>query len=1016
MKKRLIWYVCAVCFTLILIFPCSAVLCQDVYVETTAHLADWQAALREPIVPFSENGTKTDGTTWYYRNDGADAVVLGDGERLSTYITEPTGKAVFRCAGNLRLHPTRALSVGVYLFDGDESAHTYTVTITCRNGGEKTVYHAEVPANTRSIVHCAVDNLPSLLRSFELTVTYAPERAPEKVELLPPCLTDRNPWYVTRYLASTFTDTVGHTQCVSDEGLYLFPDTSGDVTVTAEMVATAQHYPSGVRVLNLLLDGVTDGGQLTCSVTGSNGETFSAKPVRIADGMVYRIPIGDTMEEGELSWRTYTLRFEDVVPVDGISFLVRSVSVDVFTESETAGVSVIGGLEKYTLTLGGNVGNRHLDCSGKIRRELVRQYNKDSIVLLALPDGIDGEVLTLAVEPVANTFDFRVAFAPLPEKADTWMYTVAIRTTNAQEKPYDLYLTKPGYFQSKEPSASTVSMLGLENANVMGVYESNVSHVIVDVPLHTLLTIPFGDKSVFCRRGDSAVSLNLDFLTQLDDDIPFYTKAGLEIWFRITSDTPIAGLTYDSIDAISYMPHLADTHAEEMYGAILSFLAERYSGIAGFILGRGLNCEKYVGARLTDTVMQELGELAAYTYRVASAKSPDIMIVLPYSDGYTYSSDALRCPDAVTYNPEGVCTRITAAMDAKGATAWLFGWYFQEDTAPVSAVTSTVSASLGEDDTFSGIAYFWEPDNKPEIKANLVERYTALADSVRRDNPRTMVLSLRWLYSAVAQKTYAEINRIDSEERSVENHSATVGDTKVPLLGKIRLWDFSNLYHNDNWLSGGGITSLITDYSTALSTHDGTEQRALQSIMPVERYTDTDDEGIAGGILLGDFDMPVDCRSVSDLAFTFAVRGTARPVTLVFLVGAEDYRAEYSIDPITTDGVYTVHCDLTKYTYAANVEYVGILIYAESAVTLELSHVTAGSGTEDGAALLSQFRPSKQTTSDTRRNTYAAYFVALVVIFTICTIALLCRRDREETERAESEDPRRRSGGSYRVR
>ena len=139
-------------------------------------------------------------------------------------------------------------------------------------------------------------------------------------------------------------------------------------------------------------------------------------------------------------------------------------------------------------------------------------------------------------------------------------------------------------------------------------------------------------------------------------------------------------------------------------------------------------------------------------------------------------------------------------------------------------------------------------------------------------------------------------------------------------------------------------------------------------------------------------------------------------MTLVFLVGAEDCRAEYSIAPITADGVYTVHCDLTEYAYAANVEYVGILIYAESDVTLEVSRVTAGSDTEDGATLLSHFHQTNQTTTGSRYSTYVAYFVVLVVIFTACTIALLSRRDREEAERAENEEPHRHPTGPYHVR
>ena len=156
---------------------------------------------------------------------------------------------------------------------------------------------------------------------------------------------------------------------------------------------------------------------------------------------------------------------------------------------------------------------------------------------------------------------------------------------------------------------------------------------------------------------------------------------------------------------------------------------------------------------------------------------------------------------------------------------------------------------------------------------------------------------------------------------------------------------------------------------------------------------------------------------MTDLAFTIAVRGTSRPVTLLFLAGADDCRAEYAIDPITADGVYTVHCDLTAYPHAQNIEYVGILIYAASDVTLEVSAVTAGSDTEDGQTLRERFWPTEKSGEEqSRSGVYAAYFLVLVVIFTFCTIALLNRRDREEAERSESAEPRRHPGNPYRIR
>lgn len=1015
--KRLIWCVCAALTSVFLAISCAAALCQDVWVQPAAHMADWQAMLRDPIVAFTENGTKTNAGTWYYHGDTSGTEILDNGERLVMCPDAVSGKAVVRYRGSLTVRSGRALSVGVYLSDLTEegNAARYAVTVTCRGESGETTFQTDVPANRRVVLHMSPEPLGKEITEMEIAVSYDADSPPERLELTPPTWTTHDPWLVSHMLSEEFSAENGRYQIFSGDALYLFPDANGDMTLTAAIADTVTEYAAGERVLSLRFDSVENGGTLTCVVTGENGETTAAKAVRVSDGILYRIPLGTIAEAGEQPWRTYTLRFEDVRASDGFSFALRSVSIETYESGDGKSVPILGGLEKYSLTLGGAVNDRQLDCSGKIRRELVRQYGADQVVLLALPDGENGDSLTLAAAPVANTFDFRVAFEPLSEKADTWLYTVAIRTKDENGEARDLYLAKPRYFGGQEPSVSTVSTLGLENASAMGVYESNVSHVVVDIPLNTLLTVPFGAKSVLCRRGDSAVFLNADFISQLDGDIPFYAKAGLEIWLRITADAPVAGLTYDTLAAASYLPCIADEHAEEVYGAILSFLTERYSSVDGIVLGRGLNCEKYVGAPLTNTVMDELGKLAAYTYRVAAAEIPGIMLVLPFADGYTYRGEAVRCPEANTYNPEGVCARIAAVMDENGDTPWLFGWYFHDETASTTALTASVTASLGETDGFSGILYFWEPDNTPEDKANLVARYGGLTETAGRDKPRAVVLSLRRIYAAVAQKTYAAINGIGTGDRSVVNLTATVGETAAPLAGQLRLWDFGTLYHNDNWLAGGGITSLITDYSTTFSAYDGAEERSLQSVMPFERYADTT-EGIAGGILLGDFNQSVDGSSVSDLAFTIAVRGTEQPVTLLFLVGADDCRAEYSTEPITSDGVYTVHCDLTAYPYAQNIEYVGILIYAGSDVTLEVSRVTAGSDTEDGRTLRERFYPTADTgDSGVKNGAYTAYFLVLVLIFTFCAVALLNRRDREEAERAENEETRRHPGNPYRI-
>ena len=532
--KRLIWCICAVCTIFVLATLCAG---QDVWVEPAAHMADWQAMLRDPILPFTESGVATDSGTWYYRggaSDGTQATsgveILEDGARLVLRPSATADTASVRYRGSISVRSARALSVD-------------------------TVYQTDLPANRRVAVHLSAEPLGDTVTALAISVAYDRENPPERMEWTPPVWTERNPWLFAHLNAAEITAEDGRCQVLDGEAVYLFPDANGNVTVTAAIADSVLTYDAGERVLTIALYGVETGGTLTCVLTEESGETVTTRPVRVTGGVRYRIATGTIAEEGEQPWRTYTLRLENVTATDGYSFALQSVAIETYKSTAGKSVPILGGLEKYSLTLGGTVNDRQLDCSGKIRRELVRQYSGDQIVLLALPEGEDGESVTLAAAPVANTFDFRVAFAPLGEKADTWLYTVAIREKDENGDARDLYLTKPRYFGGREPSASVVSTLGLENASAMGVYESNVSHVVVDVPLNTLLAA--GEKSVLCRRGDTTVALNADFLRQLDGDIPFYAKAGLEIWLRKVRRRTAHGYRYGRAGAACCV-HLSD--------------------------------------------------------------------------------------------------------------------------------------------------------------------------------------------------------------------------------------------------------------------------------------------------------------------------------------------------------------------------------------------------------------------------------------------------------------------------
>ena len=119
--KRLIWCICAVCTIFVLATLCAG---QDVWVEPAAHMADWQAMLRDPILPFTESGVATDSGTWYYRggaSDGTQATsgveILEDGARLVLRPSATADTASVRYRGSISVRSARALSIGVYISD-----------------------------------------------------------------------------------------------------------------------------------------------------------------------------------------------------------------------------------------------------------------------------------------------------------------------------------------------------------------------------------------------------------------------------------------------------------------------------------------------------------------------------------------------------------------------------------------------------------------------------------------------------------------------------------------------------------------------------------------------------------------------------------------------------------------------------------------------------------------------------------------------------------------------------------
>jgi hypothetical protein len=220
------------------------------------------------------------------------------------------------------------------------------------------------------------------------------------------------------------------------------------------------------------------------------------------------------------------------------------------------------------------------------------------------------------------------------------------------------------------------------------------------------------------------------------------------------------------------------------------------------------------------------------------------------------------------------------------------------------------------------------------------------------------------------------------------------------------LSDFTDKYHNLDWISGGGVSSFTTEHSGVFSDAYGRYSRVLRSSI--------DTVGVAGaaGLILRNLRGTTDL-SDTKVVFDFSVHGDveAEDLTVVFVFGADDNRAEFDAGKIVLGEACAITCDLGEYEYASAVDYIGVMIYSENSVDFDISKVTVCSDTKTADELYELFYPTENAKDRTLDK-----YVVIVVIFIVAVISivggiLLLRRDREDVETAERKNDRRNSNG-----
>ncbi len=983
--------------------------------------------LQKPIYPTAGGWVTSVG------RDMAQSWTEGSLQYLSVPVIGDEEPVMLHWSASESMKDSSSIALGLRVdplsMDGHSStdAGRLTATVTVVSGGQEETGTVHLSTGEWVVIDSA---LPTGARRYpveEVNIRLESTR-PMSVQITTPHRSDKECAFVEEFSASSIRAGLGKVD-VSAHWLYLEPDKGGAVNLMAE-TELFQYVPHATGwYLAVTVEGTAAGGVISVGThSGGDEEPWQESVAQqVTEGShtyLFQLPVRtpstpsskDSLTAGMyLSPVTdapdrYQVSFQNVTAQQGDSFRISHMELWPMEEP----VWQEGNLGSLGI---GQVDGGEMVWRGKLTRQAATTYRDAEIALLAVPVWNRYDLRAareLDRVQVSNSYTFTLPVQGREQYSAGWLFYAAIRQTRKTQDPdvkevvTYLPISQPKMLAGRAIESCELSLFGFHDASAVGVYESNVSHVTVDVIWDRLLTGQ--DQGVPAGFGGSTVHLSGSYLTELDQDIQFYCDAGLEVGLRIATEK---GGT---------LPH-ADTPEEAgQYMAAVWYLCRRYPAVASITLGHGINCEEYSSGSLEhpERVYPHVATLAALTYQTARLVNPDIFIVIPFADsqGYAGETDA----GGIAIEPETALLLFASALEDFGSIPWAASWRLEDDRQVGAAVGLPTrwkqvlqAFSLP---TFSDFLYRWEPDTcltEEAVPYDLTERYDTLCQHLSGVKPRAVILSLTHIADSVSQTMYGRITGLQDPAgtgkavREVQKLSGSVSEGgKAPGTGTAMttIWDFAASYDRQGFVAGGGIDRLYTYRSTEPDPDTGLYHRVLRSTLPMNLFENMR-IGRSGGVLLRNFAGNVDLSRVDYLTFTYTIteKGVSQtPPTVIFLVGSEDFRAEYKVEGTVSGQTVTAVCDLREYDHAPTTGYVGVMLYGETELVFDLASVRAWSGrltVGELEAIFAQPEPEPPAMYEGEVLT----MIILVAISSVCIAVLLVRRDREEEqkEREESE-------------
>lgn len=858
--------------------------------------------------------------------------------------------------------------ISVSSSEGSKVAHTYIV------GSDS--------LSELSLIGVDLSSLGGTLESVRITVYFTDTKKPDHVRISSPYLTAEDEFAESeRYLTTSFKTDAGTFDWQSGN---ITPDNGGNALLRGQYAGNFISFGGKAYFVVSLSDVIS--GNLSVGVryydkrTGDISETTSARVSLNSSCSQYLLPV-----DIDGSVISYSLLFSSLT-ADGVNLD----SVEMHEGASGIYIDNLGSVSRLYRT------GDSVRFEGTVNRETAKQYSGASIGFYAVSSVYARDSVLLGSIDITTKFEFTASTDGQNFSADAYMYMAAIMTDDGSVLPLD----RPRYCDADSKPAIDGIKLGFAETPAVSAFESNASHIIIDVPLdellytdggsetpltYTVYGVDDGDKNYSSR----SVGLNKKLINEIESDINFCTSAGMKVYLRFVSSSPIEWMTYSGDGAENFALKLGGAEGKYLYCAIVRYLSRRNPNVEGFVIGIDAATFSNTGVDMTADIGNYIENLALtcrLTYNSSCTYLDNPIVAVPLSDdGFCspsavgamladYLNDIGAVPLALMYYGSSLEDTGAAVSIAKNAVE--IG--YSSEIFPMTLCKADEKRLLEDYLSEYGLA---ETETFAEYAAARIDEYCASAEGLR-----AVFVSLGNGELGMSRKVYSALKLANSGGNIVES-SADHGTDE--FVGQYEIWNFTDKYYVLGWRAVG-VGSFSTDYSKYGG--DRTE-RCLSAKF------DKGENG-AVGILLCNFERTSDLTPADAMEITVSAKseGEDAKVNLVFIVGDDDRRAEYSVIAPADGARRTMTCDLSLYDARDAVNYVGVMVYHDEAIEIEIEKIRLTSRSAGSEELKAVFDPPADAEEDSENDMFVFIMIGIMLLLTFVIFIMTLKRERDTVD------------------